>query len=90
LPATGRRRPAAGGQHPERLPSAELARSNGLTPAQLALAFCYRRRTVASTLIGVTSGEQLRENIGAWSVTLNDELLASIDALHLRYTNPAP
>ncbi len=69
---------------------AELARSNGLTPAQLALAFCYRRRTVASTLIGVTSGEQLRENIGAWSVTLNDELLASIDALHLRYTNPAP
>jgi aryl-alcohol dehydrogenase-like predicted oxidoreductase len=69
---------------------AELARSNGLTPAQLALAFCYRRRTVAGTLIGVTSGEQLRENIGAWSVTLNDELLASIDALHLRYTNPAP
>ncbi|WP_019918705.1 aldo/keto reductase [Methyloversatilis discipulorum] len=69
---------------------AELARAHGLTPAQLALAFCYRRRTVASTLIGVTSAAQLRENIEAWKVELTDEVTAAIDAIHLRYTNPAP
>jgi aryl-alcohol dehydrogenase-like predicted oxidoreductase len=67
-----------------------LAREYGLSPAQMALAFCYRRRTVASTLIGVTSVAQLRENIKAWSVSLPKELTDAIDALHLRYTNPAP
>ncbi len=69
---------------------ARLAREHGLTPAQLALAFCYRRDSVASTLIGVTSRAQLRENIAAWTVSLSPELADAIDALHLRYTNPAP
>lgn len=69
---------------------AMLAREYGLSPAQMALAFCYRRRTVASTLMGVTSVAQLRENIKAWSVSLPKELTDAIDALHLRYTNPAP
>jgi aryl-alcohol dehydrogenase-like predicted oxidoreductase len=69
---------------------AALAREQGLTPAQLALAFCYRRPSVASTLIGVTSAAQLRENIGAWRVSLSAGLNDAIDALHLRYTNPAP
>lgn len=69
---------------------AALAREHGLTPTQLALAFCYRRNTVASTLIGVTTAAQLRENIGAWSVELSGALRADIDALHLRYTHPAP
>ena len=69
---------------------AMLAREYGLSPAQMALAFCYRRRTVASTLIGVTSVAQLRENIKAWSVSLPAELTEAIDAMHLRYTNPAP
>jgi len=69
---------------------AALAREQGLTPAQLALAFCYRRPSVASTLIGVTSAAPLRENIGAWRVSLSAGLNDAIDALHLRYTNPAP
>lgn len=69
---------------------AALAREHGLTPAKLALAFCYRRKAVASTLIGVTSSAQLRENIDAWSVQLADDVAGAIDALHLRYTNPAP
>ncbi|MBI2306701.1 MAG: aldo/keto reductase [Rhodocyclales bacterium] len=69
---------------------AALAREHGLTPAQLALAWCYRRWCVASTIIGATSPAQLEENLGAWDVTLSPELLAAIDAIHLRYTNPAP
>ncbi|WP_374337476.1 aldo/keto reductase [Methyloversatilis sp.] len=69
---------------------AALAREHGLTPTQLALSFCYRRSTVASTLVGVTSALQLQENIDAWSVGWPDELAAGVEAIHLRYTHPAP
>ncbi|MBK9445088.1 MAG: aldo/keto reductase [Betaproteobacteria bacterium] len=69
---------------------AALARAHGLTPTQLALAWCYRRWCVASTIIGATSMAQLEENLGAWECLPNAEVLAGIDAIHLRYTNPAP
>jgi len=69
---------------------AALAREHGLTPSQLALAWCYRRWCVASTIIGATSMAQLEENLGAWDVRLSEEVLAAVDAIHLRYTNPAP
>ena len=42
-----------------------LARA-GLTLAQLALAWCYRRWCVASTIIGATTMAQLEENLRAW------------------------
>lgn len=69
---------------------AALARAHGLTPTQLALAWCYRRWCVASTIIGATSMAQLEENLGAWDCLPSTEVLAGIDAIHLRYTNPAP
>ena len=69
---------------------AALAREHGLTPTQLALAWCYQRWCVASTIIGATSMAQLEENLGAWECSLTAEVLAAIDAIHLRYTNPAP
>ncbi|MFA7291358.1 MAG: aldo/keto reductase [Rhodocyclaceae bacterium] len=69
---------------------AALARAHGLTPTQLALAWCYRRWCVASTIIGATSMVQLEENLGAWDCLPDAEVLAGIDAIHLRYTNPAP
>ncbi|HNC51752.1 MAG TPA: aldo/keto reductase [Accumulibacter sp.] len=68
----------------------ELARRHGLTPSQLALAFVYSRWFVSSTIIGATSMEQLEENLGAVTVQLPPALLADIDALHVRYSNPAP
>jgi Cys-tRNA(Pro) deacylase len=43
-----------------------LAREHGLTPTQLALAFCYTKWRVASTIIGVTSLAQLDEDLDAW------------------------
>ena len=55
----------------------DLARAHGLTPTQLALAFCYRSWRVASTLIGVTTLAQLDEDLDAWNVQLSDELLAA-------------
>jgi aryl-alcohol dehydrogenase-like predicted oxidoreductase len=66
-----------------------LAREHGLTPAQLALAFCYRNWRVASTIIGVTSLAQLDECIGAWNVDLSPELLAAIDQVRWELRDPA-
>lgn len=68
----------------------ELARSHGLTPAQMALSFVYRRWFVASTIIGATTMEQLQENLSAWDRPLSDAVLTEIEELHLRYMNPAP
>ncbi|NTV94086.1 MAG: NADP(H)-dependent aldo-keto reductase [Thiobacillus sp.] len=69
---------------------AELAGRHGLTPAELALSFVYRRWFAASTIIGATSMAQLEENLGAWDKPLGADVLAEIEALHLRYMNPAP
>lgn len=67
---------------------AALARANGLTPAQLALAWCYSRWFVASTIIGATSLAQLKENIDAADVVLSAEVIAAVDAIHARLPNP--
>lgn len=67
-----------------------LACRHGLTPTQLALAFVRSRGFVASTILGATTTNQLRENIAAWEVPLSEEILDGIDAIHLRHTNPAP
>lgn len=67
----------------------DLAREHGLTPTQLALAFCYTSWRVASTIIGVTNAAQLDENLDAWGTTLSAELLAEIDALRRQYRDPA-
>jgi aryl-alcohol dehydrogenase-like predicted oxidoreductase len=69
---------------------AELARANGLTPAQMAQAYAGSRWFVGSTIIGATNLTQLAENIAACSLTLSAEVLAGIEQLYLRYTNPAP
>jgi aryl-alcohol dehydrogenase-like predicted oxidoreductase len=68
----------------------ELARAHGLSPAHLALAFVRSRFFVGSTLLGATTLEQLEENLKSSEVTLSDDVLAAIDAIHARYPNPAP
>ncbi|MFZ6775286.1 aldo/keto reductase [Undibacterium sp. Ji83W] len=67
---------------------AALAREHGLTPAQLALAWCYSRSFVASTIIGATNLTQLKENIDALDVALNDELIQGINRIHEELSNP--
>jgi aryl-alcohol dehydrogenase-like predicted oxidoreductase len=67
---------------------AALARANGMTPAQMALAWCYSRWFVASTIIGATSLAQLKENIDAAEIRLPAEVLQAIDAIHARLPNP--
>ncbi|MDP2264633.1 MAG: aldo/keto reductase [Hydrogenophaga sp.] len=66
-----------------------LARDHGLTPTQLALAFCYTNWRVASTIIGVTSLTQLDECLDAWDTQLSPELLAQIDKIRWELRDPA-
>jgi aryl-alcohol dehydrogenase-like predicted oxidoreductase len=65
-----------------------LARAHGLTPTQLALAFCYQRWSVASTIIGVTTVAQLDEDLDAWDVKLDAAVLAEIDAIRWSIRDP--
>ena len=67
----------------------QLAREHGLSPTQLALAFCYQKWQVASTIIGVTSVAQLDECIDAYDVTLSDEVMQQIDAIRWIHRDPA-
>lgn len=69
---------------------AKLATQHGLTPTALALAFCYQRWCVGSTIIGATNMEQLKENIAAKEVKMSADVLDEIEKIHLRFTNPAP
>ena len=66
-----------------------LAREHGLTPTQLALAFCHTKWQVASTIIGVTTLAQLDECIDAWVTTLSPELLQAIDQIRWELRDPA-
>ena len=68
----------------------EVARRHGLDPAQLALAFVTSRPFVTSNIIGATSLEQLRSNLGSIELRLSDEILAELEAIHLSQPNPAP
>jgi len=67
---------------------ATLSRAHGMTPAQMALAWCYSRWFVGSTIIGATTMAQLKENIDAADLTLSAEVIDGINAIHSRITNP--
>ncbi len=66
-----------------------LARAHGLTPTQLALAFCYRNWRVASTIIGVTSLAQLDECLDAWPIQLSQDMRDEIDTIRWDVRDPA-
>ena len=65
-----------------------LARAHGMTPAQMALAWCYSRWFVTATIIGATTMTQLKENIEAVQVNLSPEVVEKVNEIHLRITNP--
>ncbi|MDD1509363.1 NADP(H)-dependent aldo-keto reductase [Pseudomonas sp. CNPSo 3701] len=67
-----------------------LAREHGLDPAQMALAFVTSRPFVTSNIIGATSLEQLEGNLTSSELTLSDDVLKGIEAIHKAQPNPAP
>jgi aryl-alcohol dehydrogenase-like predicted oxidoreductase len=68
---------------------AALAQSLRMTPAALALAFVGSRWFTASTIIGATTMQQLKDNIDSAQVALDPNTVAAIDEIHNRYPNPA-
>lgn len=68
----------------------ELARKNGHTPAQMALAFVNSQPFVASNIIGATSLQQLEEDIDSIDLTLSKEVMEEIEQLHDHWPNPCP
>lgn len=65
-----------------------LAREHGLHPAQMALAFCLSRPFMTSAILGATTMEQLKINIGAASITLSDELKQGIFDIYCDHPMP--
>jgi aryl-alcohol dehydrogenase-like predicted oxidoreductase len=68
----------------------KVARTHGLDPAQMAIAFAVSRPFVTSTIIGATAMDQLRTDIAAADLKLPDAVLADIEHVHLDYPNPCP
>ena len=67
-----------------------VAQRHGLTPVQLAIGWLRSRWFVGSIILGATSVAQLDESIAATDVELDRETLAEIEAVQVRYPNPAP
>ncbi|WGL18035.1 NADP(H)-dependent aldo-keto reductase [Microbulbifer bruguierae] len=67
-----------------------LAGEFGLDPAQMALAFVTQQPFVTANIIGATTMEQLKTNIGSAELNLDAEQLAAIAAIHNDNPNPAP
>ena len=66
----------------------EIAHKHQLTLVQMSLAWVYQLQSVTSTIIGATSIQQLKEDIGAYKLVLNDEIMAEINAVIKRYPMP--
>jgi aryl-alcohol dehydrogenase-like predicted oxidoreductase len=66
----------------------EVARKHGLKPAQMALAWCNQTDGVTSTIIGATSMDQLREDMAAFELALNETVLKDIASVHGQYPVP--
>ena len=68
-----------------------IAKEAGISLATLSLAWCRTRWYCASTIIGATTMEQLKENIDAFDtdlVTLSEETLKAIDDVHFARRDP--
>lgn len=67
----------------------KIAEDNNMTIAQMSLAFVNEQPFVTSNIIGATSIEQLKENIDSINVTLTEDVMKAINAVHAEIPNPA-
>lgn len=68
----------------------ELAQQHGLDPAQMALAYVNSRPFLTANIIGATTMAQLQSNIASATLSLSQEVLAGIEAIHAQHPNPCP
>lgn len=67
---------------------AALARSHGLEPAHMALAFARQQPFTTSVLMAASRAEQLAGNLGAIGLSLDKEIVSAINAIHDAQPNP--
>ena len=68
----------------------KLAKDNGISLTQMALAFVNSRPFTTSNIIGATTMEQLKENIGSVDIDLNEKIIEKINLIHANNPNPTP
>lgn len=67
-----------------------IAKTHGLHPVSLAIAFVLRHPLVASAVFGATKSWQLQEVLNACKIELASEVIEDINKIHLRFPNPCP
>lgn len=67
----------------------EIAKNNGLSLAQMALAFVNQQPFLTSNIVAATNLKQLKENIESINISLSDEVLKQINEVHSEIPNPA-
>ena len=67
----------------------EVAKKNGLSTAELSLAFVMSRPFVNTTIIGATKMSQLKENIESAYIELPEALLQEIEDVFTKYPDAA-
>ncbi|MBU1057526.1 MAG: aldo/keto reductase [Proteobacteria bacterium] len=66
----------------------EIAQEAGISPATLAVAWSKQFDIVASTIIGVTTAEQLDDSLAAIDLELSEDVLQKCDAVHKEILYP--
>jgi len=80
------------GEHADRATQmyADVARKHGLDLARMSLAFVRQQPFVTSVLVGATTMEQLKTNLDSEHVTLGEDVIKDIEAVHRSHPNPCP
>ena len=68
----------------------EVAEKHNLDLVKMSLAFIIQQPFVASTIIGATKMSQLKQNIDSVNLTLSEDVLKDLEAVHEIFPFPAP
>ncbi len=68
----------------------KIAKKYNMSLAQMSLAFINSQPFVTSNIIGATTLDQLKEDIGSINIKLDKEVIDEINLVHRNNPNPAP
>ena len=66
----------------------DLAKKYGMEPSALAHAFVLSRPFLSSSIVGVSSLEQIKSNLSSLEIKLSEEILKKINDIHFDDRNP--
>ena len=67
----------------------KIAKKHNISLAQLSLAFVNQQPFVTSSIIGVTTIKQLKENIDSVNINLTSEIINELNLIHKNNPNPS-